>query len=69
MKDKPLDILHVAIRDKKTGELVFDRPMYLAITGKNKQEVTSIEAQQSYRKRFDVEKVYQFENQNILTDE
>jgi hypothetical protein len=66
MKDKPFDILHVTIRDKKTEELVFDRPMYLAITGKKKQEVTSLEAQRSYRKRFDAEKVYRFGNQNLL---
>jgi hypothetical protein len=66
MKDKPLDIVHVTIHDKQTSELVFNRPMYLAITGKKKQELTCVEAQKSYRKRFDVEKTYRFCNQNLL---
>jgi hypothetical protein len=66
MKDKPFDILHVSIRDKQTDELVFDRPMYLAVTGKSRQELTGLEAQTTYRQRFDVEVNYRFCNQSLL---
>lgn len=65
MKDKPMDLLHVGVRDKESGEPVFDRPMFLAITGKQKSELASIDAQQSYRRRFNVEGAYRFMKQNL----
>jgi len=68
MKDKPFDIINVSILDKTNEELVFDRPMYIAITGKARQELTCIEAQKSYRRRFDVEVNYRFCKQNLLMD-
>ena len=68
MKDKPFDIVHVSIRDKQTGKLVFDRPMYLAITGKCRQELPCAEAQKVYRQRFKVEVNYRFCKQDLLMD-
>lgn len=68
MKDKPFDIINVSILDKAKGNLVFDRPMYIAISGKARQELTCIEAQKSYRRRFDVEVNYRFCKQNLLMD-
>ena len=66
MKDKPIDILHVSIIDAQSQVLVFNRPMFLAVTGKQKSGISSQEAQQGYRGRFDVEGAYRFMKQNLL---
>jgi hypothetical protein len=66
MKDKPLDIVEVVITDKTTGKRVFARPMFLAITGKEKSCISTRESHSEYRKRFDVEGSYRFMNQNLL---
>jgi hypothetical protein len=66
MKDKPIDIVQVLVYDVKTKKLVFDRDMFLAVTGKRKAELNNKEVQESYRSRFDVEKKYRFCNNNLM---
>jgi hypothetical protein len=66
MKDKPMDIVQIMIRDKKTKKIIFNRPMFLAVIGRCKGDVTCREIQESYRQRFDVEGSYRFKNQNLL---
>jgi len=66
MKDKPFDLIRVEIRDVSTLKLVFDRPMFIAVSGKRKNEASTIFAQQRYRERFDVEPTYNFIKHDLL---
>jgi hypothetical protein len=66
MKDKPIDIVQVIICDAQTSERIFTRPMFLAITGKHKDDITAKEAHEIYRGRFSVEHCYRFCNQNLM---
>jgi hypothetical protein len=66
MKDKPIDIVQVIIKDQETNKPLFDRPMFLAVTGTCRAELNCKDVQQNYRHRFDVESSYRFMNQNLL---
>ena len=66
MKDKPFDLVEVTLQDVDTGEAVFQKPLYIAVTGTLKAEVSTWEAYIEYLRRFDVEKVYRFSNNNLL---
>lgn len=66
MKDKPIDIVQVIIKDQETNKPLFDRPMFLAVTGTCRAELSCKDVQQNYRHRFDVETSYRFMNQNLL---
>ncbi len=66
MKDKPLDLVRVLVQDAVSGKKVFDRPLFLAVSGKRKQEIPTPLVQTQYRERADVESVYRFAKQNML---
>lgn len=68
MKDKPLDVLRVQVLDADGGKPVFDRPLFLAVTGKRKNEVDAPQAQRQYRQRYDVEPYYRFAKNKLLMD-
>jgi hypothetical protein len=68
MKDKPFDLIAVQLKDAKTDELIFKRPMFIAINGKRKHEVESKEGYQTYRKRYDIEPFMRFSKQHLMLD-
>ena len=68
MKDKPLDIVRVLVQDAQSGKKVFDRPLFVAVSGKRKQEIPTPLIQTQYRERSDVESVYRFAKHNMLLD-
>lgn len=68
MKDKPLDVLRVQVLDAQTRQPIFDRPMFLALSGKRKNIVDSAPAQEQYRERYDVEPYYRFAKNQLLMD-
>ena len=68
MKDKPLDVLRVQVLDAKSRQPIFDRPMFLAISGKRKSQVDNAQAQEQYRERYDVEPFYRFAKNKLLMD-
>ena len=68
MKDKPFDIVRVLVIDAKTGDKVFDRPLFIAVSGQRKQEIPTPLVQTQYRERSDVEGVYRFGKHNMLLD-
>lgn len=68
MKDKPLDVLRVQVLDAQTRQPVFDRPLFLAVSGKRKNLVDSALVQEQYRERYDVETYYRFAKNNLLMD-
>lgn len=68
MKQKPFDAVRVEVLDRNTQKPVFDRPMFLAVSGKRKGELTTQEAQKQYRERYDVEPYYRFAKRGLLLD-
>jgi hypothetical protein len=66
MSQKPFDLIRVLITDVKTGELVFDRQMYVAISGVRRLEIETRVAYEQYRERFEVENFYRFSNTKLL---
>ena len=68
MKDKPFDVLRVQVFDADSKKPVFDRPMFLAVSGRRKNEVDSPHAQQQYRERYNVEPYYHFAKNRLLMD-
>jgi hypothetical protein len=68
MKDKPLDVLRVQVLDAKSRQPVFDRPLFVAVSGKRKNQVDNAMAQEHYRERYDVEPYYQFAKNKLLMD-
>jgi len=48
-----------------SGQSLF-RPMWLIVIGARRNELSSVQAYQSYRQRFDLEHTFRFEKQNLL---
>jgi len=67
MLDKPIDILVSKVFDAKTGRAVF-APMYTAITNQERRTISSIEAFDSYRHRYDIEPAFRFGKQKLKLD-
>ena len=68
MKDKPFDMVRVLVLDTKTGNKVFDRPLFIAVSGQRKQEIPTPLVQTQYKERMAVEAVYRFGKHNMLLD-
>lgn len=68
MKDKPLDVLRVQVLDAESRRAIFDRPLFVAVSGKRKSQVDSVLAQEQYRERYDVEPYYRFAKNQLLMD-
>lgn len=68
MKDKPFDVLRVQVLDAQSRQPIFDRPLFLAVSGKRKDQVDSALAQEQYRERYDVEPYYRFAKNKLLMD-
>ncbi len=68
MKDKPLDVLRVQVLDAQSRQAIFDRPLFVAVSGKRKSQVDSVMAQEQYRERYDVEPYYRFAKNQLLMD-
>ena len=66
MKDKPFDLVKIEIWNEDQSSKVFERDMFLAVTGKSKDQINSKEAVAHYRARFNVEGCYRFSKQNLF---
>ena len=68
MSDKPFDLICVRFIDKKTGQLIFNKDMYLSLWSKEPIDYDTKEAQIDYLRRFDIEGHNRFMKQNLLAD-
>ena len=68
MYDKPFNLIAIDIFDLTTGDKIFNKTMWLAVTGKRKNELTLTEIYHSYRLRFDIEFFFRFGKQKLLLD-
>lgn len=68
MKDKPFDVVRVQILDARDHHLVFQRPLFLAVSGQCKNQLDSRFVRAQYRERYDVEPYYRFAKNKLLLD-
>ena len=68
MKDKPFDVVCAYHQDVETGEFIFTNPLFIAVNGVNKSQITTKKAYKYYRHRYDIEPTNRFEKQHLLLD-
>lgn len=68
MKDKPFNLVASKVVDAETGELVFNKTMFTTIHGQRKDEITTTQAFESYRHRYDIEPAIKFAKQNLMLE-
>jgi hypothetical protein len=69
MKDKPFDLVVVEHLDAQSLEPIHQKPIYLAVCGHQKQEVTLTQAYQDhYQHRYDIEPNNRFVKHQLLLD-
>jgi hypothetical protein len=69
MKDKPFNLFGSQVIDAQTGELVFKKPMFISVFGKLKDKVSTVQAHQEYRNRYDIEGHNRFSSQKLLVND
>jgi hypothetical protein len=65
MHDHPFRLIHITWLDEQ-GLPVFKRPMWLAVFGKHRQDLSLPQIQQAYAQRFDLEHFNRFGKQRLL---
>lgn len=69
MKDKPFDLVIVEATDKVKGKVMFGKPIYLAVTGHRKGEISLRAAyEEHYAHRYDIEPNNRFIKQQLLLE-
>ena len=69
MKDKPFDLVIVEAKNKATGKVMFSKPIYLAVTGQRKGEISLRAAyEEHYAHRYDIEPNNRFIKQQLLLE-
>lgn len=68
MKDKPMDVIAVRISDAQTGQLIFDREMFIGLCGKQKEQIDTQKAYELYRQRYGIEPYFRFSKQKLMLD-
>jgi len=68
MKDKSFDLIASRVSDQETAEMVFQRTMFTVIHGQQKDQISTKEAFEGYRKRYDIEPAIKFAKQKLLLD-
>jgi hypothetical protein len=66
MKDKPFDIVAIRVTDARSGKVLFDRAMYIAVCGQRKDQLPTNEAYDCYRHRYDIEPYLRFAKQRLF---
>jgi hypothetical protein len=69
MKDKPFNLFASQVIDAQTGELVFQKPMFITVFGQLKDQVSTVQAHQEYRNRYDIEGHNRFSSHNLLVND
>jgi hypothetical protein len=69
MKDKPFDLVIVEAKNKATGKVMFGKPIYLAVTGQRKGEISLRAAyEEHYAHRYDIEPNNRFIKQQLFLE-
>jgi len=69
MSDKPIDLVCMQVTDAETHQPIFKNEIYLAISGKRKDEMDIQEACHAYRHRYDIEPYFRFAKQHLFLEQ
>jgi hypothetical protein len=58
-----------SVYGKETGQLLLKKPMFIAVFGQLKNEISTIEAYQEYRNRYDIEGHNRFSSHQLLLND
>jgi len=67
LSDYPLRLLRVCVY-KESGELLFNRPLWLTASGSRRMELSVRDIFNCYRQRFDIEHFFRFGKNRLLMD-
>ncbi len=67
ISDYPFRLLRVRVY-KESGELLFNRPLWLIAAGERRHELSMLDIFNSYRQRFDLEHFFRFGKDRLLMD-
>ena len=61
----PIRLIQITVKNE-SGEFVFKRPLWLAVFGKRRDEISLVDIYESYKSRYDIEHFFRFEKRNLL---
>jgi hypothetical protein len=64
----PFRLIRVRIFSASSGELIYERPMWLIVSGNRRDELSLEEIYKIYRQRFDIEHFFKFGKNKLLMD-
>lgn len=68
MKDKPVDIVCIMLRDAQTQQGIFAKDMYLCISGKQRAEIKTPKVRAYYLRRNDIEAYFRLAKKRLLLE-
>ena len=63
----PINVIKVCVFNQQ-DKMIFKRPMWLAVMGEYRDELSLIDCYQNYSKRYDIEHLFRFGKQKLLLD-
>ena len=63
----PVNVIKVCVFDQQ-GKMIFKRPMWLAVMGKYRDELSLVDCYHNYSNRYDIEHLFRFGKQKLLLD-
>ena len=67
--ENPFNLFQICTYDLITKKKLFKRPMWLAVDGKRRNELSALTVQRSYKKRYDIEHFFRFGKQKLLMND
>ena len=64
--ENPFNLFQICVHDAKTKKKLFKRPLWLAVDGKRRNELSARTVYDSYRQRYDIEHFFRFGKQKLL---
>ncbi len=64
--DHPFNLYQICVFDAKTNKKLFKRPMWLAVSGSRRNELSGPIVYASYKQRYDIEHFFRFGKQKLL---
>ena len=65
MEDKPFTMVCAQVWDAHSGEQIFKRPLFLAIFGQKREELSAEQIYDDYGKRYGIEPFFRFTKRNL----
>jgi len=63
----PMNVIQVVVKDE-TGQPLYQRPLWLAVLGKRRDELDLIQCYENYKNRYDIEHFFRFGKRCLLMD-